>query len=107
MNVGDIYNAEWSQEVGKSEECFVMINTILSKEMVIVAPLMQCTSKEYSETKHANGLRFAINKGQGGMIEDSIMLVDHSRCVNVSVLKNKIGRVSKELRKFIAKKIQG
>lgn len=107
MNVGDIYNAEWSQEVGKNEECFVMINTILSKEMVIVAPLMQCTSKEYGETRFANRIRFAIEKGQGGITENSIMLVDHSRCVNVSILKNKIGRVSKELRNFIAKKLQG
>jgi len=107
MNVGDIYNAEWSQEVGKSEECLVMINNVLSKEMVIVAPLMKCTSKEYSETRFANGMRFAIEKGQGGMTEDSIMLVDHSRCVNVSVLKNKIGRVDKELREFISKKLQG
>jgi len=97
MNVGDIYNAEWSQEVGKSEECLVMINN----------PLMKCTSKEYSETRFANGMRFAIEKGQGGMTEDSIMLVDHSRCVNVSVLKNKIGRVDKELREFISKKLQG
>ena len=107
MNVGDIYNAGWSQEVGKSEDCLVMINNVLSKEMVIVAPLMQCTSKEYSDSRFGNVLRFAIEKGQGGMLENSVMLVDHSRCVNVSTLKNKIGRVSKELRQFIMRKLQG